>query len=86
MSVREYESGSNNKIRFPKKRHRADIFLSSEKEEDIVGGWHDPRGNQPKIVLFTHPSGFVSENLYIESDIPRRLSIIIVIYYLYQMK
>ncbi|XP_025155495.1 piggyBac transposable element-derived protein 4 [Harpegnathos saltator] len=69
MSVREYESDSSNEIRFPKKRRNVDIFLSSEEEEETVGEWHDPRGNQPKIVPFTHPSGFVSENLHVESDI-----------------
>lgn len=69
MSDRECESDSSSEIIFPKKRRRVDIFLSSEEEEEIVGEWHDPRGNQPKIVPFTHPSGFVSENLHIGSDI-----------------
>ena len=74
MSVQEYESDSRNEIRFPKKRRRVDIFLSSEEEEEIVGEWNDPKGNQPKIVAFTHPSGFVSKNLHIESDIPLETS------------
>ena len=66
MSVREYVSDINSEIRFLKKQHRGDIYLSSEEEEEIVGEWHNPTGNQPQILPFTHPSGFVSENLHIE--------------------
>ena len=80
MSVREYVSDINSEIRFLKKQHRGDIYLSSEEEEEIVGEWHNPRGNQPQILPFTHPSGFVSENLHIEWDIPVETS-----YYLCQM-
>ncbi|XP_014476746.1 PREDICTED: piggyBac transposable element-derived protein 4-like isoform X2 [Dinoponera quadriceps] len=68
MSVEECESDSSENI-FAKKRPRVDVFLSSEEEEENVGEWHDPRGNQPNIVPFTHPFGFVSENLHIRSDI-----------------
>ena len=60
----------SSEIRFPKKWRKGDIYLSSEEEEAIVGEWHDPRGNHPQIVPFTHPSGFVNENLHIESHIP----------------
>ncbi|KAI4474655.1 hypothetical protein M0802_015509 [Mischocyttarus mexicanus] len=62
MSVRECESDSSSEIIFARKRLRLDVFLSSdEEEEEIVDEWHDPRGNQPKIVPFTHPSGFIRE-------------------------
>nr|XP_033335543.1 piggyBac transposable element-derived protein 4-like [Megalopta genalis] len=68
MSVRECESNSSSEIIFARKRLRLDVFLSSdEEEEEIVEEWHDPRGNQPKIVPFTHPSGFIRE--LIGSDI-----------------
>lgn len=68
MSVRECESDSSSEIIFARKRLRLDVFLSSdEEEEEIVEDWHDPRGNQPKIVPFTHPSGFIRE--LIGSDI-----------------
>ncbi|KAI4482020.1 hypothetical protein M0804_009039 [Polistes exclamans] len=68
MSVRECESDSSSEIIFATKRLRLDVFLSSdEEEEEIVEEWHDLRGNQPKIVPFTHPSGFIRE--LIGSDI-----------------
>jgi len=69
MSVRECESDSSSEIIFARKRPRVDVFLSSDEEEEIVGEWHDPRGNQPKMVPFTHTSGFVREHLHIGSDI-----------------
>ena len=65
------------KIRFPKKRRRVDIFLLSEEEEEIVGEWHDPCSNQPKVVPLTHPSRFVSENFHRESDVPVETSYLI---------
>lgn len=68
LLVEECETDSS-EIIFAKKRSRVDVFLSSEEEEKNVGEWHDPRGNQSNIVLFTNPSGFVSKNLHIRSDI-----------------
>ncbi|KAL6417752.1 hypothetical protein ACFW04_014351 [Cataglyphis niger] len=73
MSVRECESDSSSEIIFARKRLRLDVFLSSdEEEEEIVEDWHDPRGNQPKIVPFTHPLGFIRE--LIGSDIAVQIS------------
>jgi len=68
MSIRECESDSSSEIIFARKWPRVDVFLSSD-EEEIVGEWRDPKGNQPKMVPFTHTSEFVREHLHIGSDI-----------------
>ncbi|XP_014616305.1 PREDICTED: piggyBac transposable element-derived protein 4-like [Polistes canadensis] len=68
MSVEEYESDSS-EIIFSKKWRKVIVFSSSEEEEENAEKWHDPRGDQPKLMPFTSPSGFIIENLNIRSDV-----------------
>lgn len=68
VSVEECESDSS-EIIFAKKRRREVIFSSSEEEEENVEEWHDPRGDQPKLIPFTCPSGFRIGDLNIRSDV-----------------
>lgn len=44
------------------------IAFSSSEEENIEE-WLDPRGDQPNLIPFICPSGFIIENLNIRSDV-----------------
>lgn len=66
MSDDECESDSE--TTFAQKRRRVVLSLSEEQEENVEE-WYDPRGNQPKLIPFTRPSGFTIENLNTTSDV-----------------
>ena len=53
MSVEEAYENNSSEINFPKKRRRAVLFSSSEDEDEDFEEWHDPKGNQPRIMPFT---------------------------------
>ncbi|KAK1131830.1 hypothetical protein K0M31_015981 [Melipona bicolor] len=61
-------------ISFPKKHRRIVLSSLSEDEDEDFEEWHDPRGNQPRIVPFIYPSGFRIEDLEFRKELAVHLT------------